>query len=386
MKVAIIGSGISGLYAANELIKRGYDVDIYEKNNIIGGRVKVVNFEGQDVVAGAGILRYKKDKLTYNFLKELKVDMHKYKTNISYTFEPLDILKCVDYLKNILLKIENKAENTNWFSLFRERSIFSKFGKTYLGQEEYKQFVKSCGYSDFEKADIIDTIYDYGFEDCVPGYEAVSIKWQQFLNNAYDKLKHSIHLNSPIKNITYTEDNKFIIKGEKYDKVILATDIVTIRKFLNNRIYKDIEGQSFVRLYVKLNKPLDLTSSFDFTEKPFQKIIEMNKEKNIYMISYSDNKIANHWKKVKNIKKEVKKGLKKIFGIDVRVLKHKLIYWKLGTHYYKPLKSIYKNRDEFLKIAQNPKENMYVIGEGFSKEQGWCEGALQSVQKILKEF
>jgi uncharacterized protein with NAD-binding domain and iron-sulfur cluster len=37
MKVAIIGSGISGLYTANELIKRGYEVNIYEKNNNIGG-------------------------------------------------------------------------------------------------------------------------------------------------------------------------------------------------------------------------------------------------------------------------------------------------------------------------------------------------------------
>lgn len=382
MKVAIIGSGISGLYTANELIKRGYEVNIYEKNNNIGGRVKVVDFEGQEVVAGAGILRYKKDKLTYKFLKELNVDMHKYKTNISYTFEPLNILKTVEYLKSILLK----KDKISWFSFFRERTTFSEFGKDYLGEEEYNHFVKSCGYSDFEKADVLDTIYDYGFEDCVPGYEAVSIKWNQFLNNIYDKLKHNIYLNSPIRNITYTEDNKFIIRSVKYDKVILATNIDTVRKFLKNRIYKDIQGQSFVRLYVKLNRSLKLSSSFVFTEKPFQKIIEMNKENNIYMISYSDNKIANDWKKVKNIKKEVKKGINKIFGTDVRVLKHKLIYWKLGTHYYKPLKSIYKDRNEFLQIAQHPKENMYIIGEGFSKEQGWCEGALESAEKILKEF
>jgi protoporphyrinogen oxidase len=385
MKVAIIGSGISGLYSGYKLKKKGYDIDIYEKNNIIGGRVKVVKFDDIDVVAGAGILRYNKDVLTYKFLKELNVNMNKYKANYSYTFDQYYILEFVEYLKKVLKNIE-KNINKEDFSIFRSKTIFSKFGKEYLGEETYDYFVKSCGFSDFEKADIIDTLYDYGFEDCVSGYEAVSIKWVEFLRNIYDKLQNNIHLKTPIKKIKYTEDNKFIIKDKIYDKVIISTDVNTIRKLIDDKIYKEIQGQTFVRLYVKLNKPLNLTTNFVITDKPFQKIIEMNKEKSIYMISYSDNKIANRWKYVKDIRKTVERGIKNIFGLDIKVLKHKLIYWKLGTHYYKPLKPIYKDRNEFLKIAQNPRQNMYIVGEGFSKEQGWCEGALQSVEKILKDF
>jgi len=378
MKIAIIGSGIAGLYMAYKLKKKkDYCIDIYEKNNIIGGRVKVVNFDNIDVVAGAGILRFKKDKLMYKLCRELNVKTNIYKTIFSYSFEnPLNILDVINELKKNLKFFEN-----------RNKIKFSNYAKNILGIKQYNKFVLSCGLSDFEKADVIDTIYDYGFDDCVSGYEAVSVKWQELLDSLYQILKNDIILNSPIKKIECTEDGKFIIKNIIYDKVIIATDINSIKEFfLKNKIYKNIEMQPFVRLYVKLNKPITGFKKIIITEKPFQKIIEINKEKCIYMISYSDNKIANKWKQVSDLKKVVKNGLKKIFGLDVKVLKSKLIYWKNGTHYFKPLPAEFENRDDFLKICQHPVENMYVIGEGFSRNQGWTEGALDSVEKIFKEI
>jgi hypothetical protein len=375
MKIAIIGSGISALYLAYKLKnKKNYQIDIYEKNNIIGGRIKVVKFENIDVVAGAGILRLKKDKLMYNLCSELKVKMNIYKNKFSYTFEnPLNILEIIERLK----------ENLKFFNE-RDKINFSRYAKSILGLKEYNKFVLSCGLSDFEKADVIDTIYDYGFDDCVSGYEAVSVRWNDLLNSLYKILKNDIHLSTPIKRIKHTEDGKFIIKNIIYDKVIISTNIDVIREyFFKDKIYKNINGQSFVRLYVKLNKPILGFDRIIITKTPFQKIIEINKEKCIYMISYCDNKVANKWKQVVNIKKVVKENLKKIFGIEFKVLKYKLIYWKLGTHYFKPLPNEYKNRDDFLKEAQNPRENMFIIGEGFSRNQGWTEGSLESVDKII---
>ena len=375
MKIAIIGSGIASLYMAYKLKKqKDYEIDIYEKNNIIGGRVKVVKFDGIDVVAGAGILRLKKDKLMYRLCRELEVTTNIYKTIFSYSFDdPLNILDIINELK-INLKFFNDRNKIN----------FSKYAKSILGTKKYNKFVLTCGLSDFEKADVIDTIYDYGFDDCVSGYDAVSVKWQELLDSFYEILKNDIILSSPVKKIEYTKDGKFIIKNTIYDKVIIATGIDSIREyFLKDKIYKNIEIQPFVRLYVKLNKPISGYKKIIVTEKPFQKIIEMDKEKCIYMISYCDNKIANKWKQVSDLKKVVKNGLKKIFGMDVKVLKSKLIFWKLGTHYFKPLPNEYKNRDEFLNIAQNPMKNMYVIGEAFSNNQGWTEGALESVNNII---
>ncbi|OFZ54265.1 MAG: phytoene dehydrogenase [Bacteroidetes bacterium RIFCSPHIGHO2_02_FULL_44_7] len=45
-KVAVIGSGLSGLYAANYLAKKGYAVEVFEKNDTHGGRSRVFSAAG----------------------------------------------------------------------------------------------------------------------------------------------------------------------------------------------------------------------------------------------------------------------------------------------------------------------------------------------------
>jgi site-specific DNA-adenine methylase len=37
----------------------------------------------------------------------------------------------------------------------------------------------------------------------------------------------------------------------------------------------------------------------------------------------------------------------------------------------------------FIKKAQNPKKNVYVVGECISTDQGWVEGAIQSVNDLI---
>ena len=58
-------------------------------------------------------------------------------------------------------------------------------------------------------------------------------------------------------------------------------------------------------------------------------------------------------------------------------------FWRIGTHYYDPLSNAYTSRDEFIKDAQNPMKNLYVVGEMISNNQGWTEGALESVKEIF---
>jgi hypothetical protein len=377
MKIAIIGSGISGLYLGNKLFDDNIDFDIYEKNSKIGGRVKIIRFDNIDVVAGAGIGRYNKDKLLYNLCKEFNVSIKEYTSKIFYTFNYINIL---DIIKKLEIISRNLTKED------RSGLSFSQFAKKNLEKDEYKKFILSCGYTDFLKADIIDTIYDYGFDDVISGMKAFSIKWNDLLENIYKKLKNHIILNKKVTNIVKLENNKFRIKTKIYDKIIFATDKYDFDILNPRKLYNNIKCQSFVRLYVKLNKNIEYYSGFIFTEKPFQKIIEIDKDKNIYMISYSDNNIADKWNKVENIKKEVEKGIKKIFNQNIKVLKHKLIYWNCGTHYFKPLSKNFENRDEFLEIVQNPVKNIFVVGEGLSKNQGWCEGGLESVKKIYEKI
>ena len=45
-----------------------------------------------------------------------------------------------------------------------------------------------------------------------------------------------------------------------------------------------------------------------------------------------------------------------------------------------------KNREQFIRAAQNPVPCMYVVGEMISRKQGWTEGALESVNAIISKF
>jgi monoamine oxidase len=73
-----------------------------------------------------------------------------------------------------------------------------------------------------------------------------------------------------------------------------------------------------------------------------------------------------------------------IYGGSLHIIALKSFYWPIGTHYYKPLNlALYKDRDEFIDIAQHPEKGILVVGEVVSKNQGWTEGALDSVKEVL---
>ena len=192
MKIAIIGSGIAGLFSGLIIKKSIKDaqITIFEKNDEIGGRIKTVNFEGQEVIAGAGIGR-RVDKLLYALCKNLNVTTNEYHAEFEHTSEPIDITKVLSFLK----------ENVCY--LLRDKDNFKEFATKILGKEIYSKFIFSTGETDYEKADVIDTIFDYGFENYTSsGFDAFSIKWNELLKSFEILLKDDIKLNKNIKKIS----------------------------------------------------------------------------------------------------------------------------------------------------------------------------------------
>jgi hypothetical protein len=61
-------------------------------------------------------------------------------------------------------------------------------------------------------------------------------------------------------------------------------------------------------------------------------------------------------------------------------------YWSVGTHYYAPLGDEFKTRGEFIRKAQHPMKGMVVVGEMVSRDQGWVEGALESVDAVTRDW
>lgn len=52
-RIAVIGAGMAGLAAANELTKAGFRVTVFEKEPTVGGRIKTASHEGQTIEGGA---------------------------------------------------------------------------------------------------------------------------------------------------------------------------------------------------------------------------------------------------------------------------------------------------------------------------------------------
>jgi hypothetical protein len=396
--IIIIGSGMSGLYSAYQILKYspGKSFIILEKykKNWIGGRTSNDVFYGTEIVTGAGIGRKKKDKLLYNLLHSFKFDTPEYTVNPqkSKLIQSVDI----NQIMNLLRKKYNDFKDV--------KLTFKQFATNILGIEEYKKFIISSGYSDYENEDAFETLYYYGMDDNSCCWKAFSVPWKKLVLKLYNYIgMEHFKFSSKVIKITKIEQQpcKFLIdveNGKKYlcNKVIIGSTIDTIRKLLPQKIYNDIEGQPFLRLYAKLTKssiPImkEYVKGFTFLPGPLQKIIPMDPDNGVYMIAYNDNNNTNSLKKHLQNNRENRELyqtlLEKSLGIpnnSIHIIAIKDYYWPIGTHYYKPLnKELYSSREEFIDKAQHPEKGILVVGEAVSRNQGWTEGALESVKDVV---
>jgi hypothetical protein len=397
--VIIIGGGISGLYSfykIKQLYKNKYKCLLLEKDNRLGGRAGNDDFHGAKVAIGAGILRKNKDKLLINLCKKLKVPLNEFTANINYdkiknTIPIINIIKTLNKLKSSMKTLPEKKKRNFTFKQY----FISIFGKKY-----YDNFKKTLGYTDYENEDMEEVINHYGMDDNVSGWKGYGLSWNTLIEKLVKCIgKKNIKVNTSVQKIKLENNDiyKITTNNKTYysKKIIIGTTIDTLKKLVKSNIYNNIGGQPFLRTYGIFEKKCILTlknavNSTTIVNSPLYKIIPINPDKGIYMIVYSDNKGALALKKyAKNTpvnRKYLSKMVSKSLGITpVCKLKDiKSFYWNIGTHYYKPLKKLkFKDRNEYIKMAQNPQKNMYVVGEMISHNQGWTEGAIESVEKIV---
>ena len=251
-------------------------------------------FYGAEIVTGAGVGRKEKDKLLINLMNEIGVKYKQYETTINYSkqFIPVNIIKIIKILKNDYNKHPELHNKT-----------FKDFFIQILGEKLYKTFIISTGYTDYENADLYETLYNYGMDDNEGGWTGLHIPWK----NMVDRLYHIIGKNHFKFSNDVVEINKinqkpclFQIKtdnGIVYDcnKVIIATTITGIQKLVpgassKTSLYQQIHGQPFLRLYAKFNKESaeimkKYVTSYTIVPGPLQKIIPMDTNKGVYMLS-----------------------------------------------------------------------------------------------------
>jgi hypothetical protein len=399
--IIIIGSGMSGLYSAYHIKQFSPNTSfmILEKykKNWIGGRTSNEIFYGTEIVTGAGIGRKSKDKLLHKLLSHFQLHTPEYivKPYQSKLVHSVDINNVMEHLRKE-------------YKTFKEKDryiTFKQFATKILGEKNYNNFIISAGYTDYENEDAFETLYYYGMEDNACCWKAFHVPWRKLVLKLYNDIgPNHFKFSSKVVGITKIRENpcRFLINvenGIQYlcNKVIVASTIDAITKLLPSYpIYNDIEGQPFLRLYAKFTKssiPIlkEYIKGFTFVPGPLQRVIPMNPDNGVYMIAYNDNNnsiaLKNNLQNIQSNRDLYEKLLEKSLGMpenSIHIIAIKDYYWPIGTHYYKPLnKKLYKNRQEFIYKAQHPEEGILVVGEAVSRNQGWTEGALESVKEVI---
>lgn len=381
----IIGSGIAGLYTAYNLLKRNIsNFIILERNDRVGGRIYTETFAGKKVVAGAGIGRYDKDILLKKLLKELSIETLEPQTTIREWINiPPKPKEIKNFIRNILSTIDTS-----------QKGSFEEVVTKQFGRDCVTQFAQYVGYTDFLHEDVRETIFHYGMEDNFEPFRTFHIDWDVLLSKLLEKIgSKRIYLRTEVVRLKKNYDDTFTIicRGKKTIKcrrVIFATDISLIHKvFPKNPLFSYIASQPFSRLYVQFSENSSkiikrCINKYTIVPSLFQKIIPITPEEGIYMIAYNDNKNALALRDFSV--REILDAIQFSLGINetLDIIQSRLFFWEVGTHYYRPY---YWEMDEWDKIMfeiQHPKNNVYTVGEAFSFNQGWTEGALESVENL----
>uniref|UniRef100_A0A6C0DRY1 Amine oxidase domain-containing protein n=1 Tax=viral metagenome TaxID=1070528 RepID=A0A6C0DRY1_9ZZZZ len=400
--VIIVGGGIAGLYSAYQIKKLSPKTSILilerDKRSWLGGRMNNVDFQGVSVVTGAGVGRKNKDHLLIDLCNKLKITYNEFpvKKHYSKTLIPIDIGKIISHLKSKYNKVRDSQKT------------FKEFAEPILGKDVYKNLLICSAYTDYENEDAYETLYYYGFDDNYKSWIALGIPWHKLVEKLAHKVgMENIKTSSNVVGIHKMDECEcgFLVElsnGKKFTclKTIIATTISSVKKLVPgadnpNSIYQQIHGQTFLRVYGKFDKASNEIMKREVPTQtivpgPLHRIIPMNENKGVYMIAYTDNDGAKQLKdKLENNEKnrEFFCGLlEKSLGLPSNSLHLKAIldfYWPIGTHYYEPLRELFKDRNQFIKAAQYPMPGMLIVGEMISRKQGWTEGALESVNAVV---
>ncbi len=152
MKVAVIGSGISGLSAAYFLSKK-YKVDLFEKEDRFGGHSHTIDIKLNEdinkILADIGFIVF--NKKTYpnliNFFKEIEVEIEKSNMSLSFMSKDIDLEYCGKGLKGIFSHKKNLF-NFDFFKMFLE---ILKFYKKSSKLNEFNEDISLGEYLDNEK-------------------------------------------------------------------------------------------------------------------------------------------------------------------------------------------------------------------------------------------
>ena len=273
MKVAVIGSGISGLSAAYFLSKK-YKVDLFEKEERFGGHSHTIDIkldkDTDKILADIGFIVF--NKKTYpnliNFFKEIDVEIEKSNMSLSFMSKDIDLEYCGKGLKGIFSHKKNLF-NFDFFKMFLEiLKFYKKSSKLkefnedislgeYLVNEKHSEYfinyhlipmvsaIWSMPPYDAKKMPIkffMKFFQNHGLFNLRkrPQWYTVKNRSRQYVNKVIEKISGEHFKNYKIKKIKRISNFVRIFYGSEneyfdYDKVIIATHADEAKKMIEDK-------------------------------------------------------------------------------------------------------------------------------------------------------
>lgn len=398
----IIGAGIAGLYMAYKYHSKypNEKIILLEKSDRLGGRV----------------LSYHKNNIKYEIGAGRFADHHKYIIKLIKEFNLHDKIYPIKNDKDYINKT-NKTLIKNQFN-----TLLEKINKLIKHKKDYnKKTIKELLVTKIEKELLKQLINHYEYYSEIEHYSAeyaYYVNNTQFNNSQFYVLGGGLEqlvkqLEKKIKpytkiikkqNVTEIKfDNGIfhITTNKKYEtpKLLLAIPNNGIKniKFSSNikmtHITKHIATEPLFRIYAKysINKTTGKVWFQDtgkiVTNSPIKYIIPINRQQGTIMISYTDGKYASDMikrSKKMDLEKYINNEIQKLFGDIPDAIWMRFYYWDIGCHYWKKLGT--KDVQHITKKILQPynDKKMFVVGETYSKQQAWIEGALESVEECIK--
>lgn len=386
--IVIIGGGISGLFFLHKMHQK-YPKDkiiLYEKSEHIGGKLKTQYDKSNNILYESGPWRISsKHKYMIQLCKDLDISLEKIYIKDFYNFEKYQI--------NPIQKDPNLS---SYDSLLFEKD------KQYADKIENKS-----GYNELLKMSSMINAYNVKKkqEDYFYLKNGFSMLIQQLSKNISIFIKTKCLLKNIKKKSNYfdiliqerkgsNDFNQYMIKSKI---VILAIPSESIEKicFINSHIeplLASVSPLSLNHIYAFSDKKPTIQNDSQFhmyTNNSLSQIISSVYHNNWFQISYSAGKIADYWNRLCLghsilFKKKLDLFCKQLFHFIP--IQYKNYYWENAIHYWKPSFQFNLMKSYFLSLYPNPSSlpNLYIIGESFSKNQGWCEGALETVYDLIE--
>ena len=257
MKIAVIGSGISGLSAAYFLSKY-HKVDLYEQKNHFGGHSYTYDIKEEDKIVPVDLGFIVFNELTYpnliNFFNELNVPFEKSNMSFSVSIKNTNVEYGGSGLNAIFANKLN-IFNFNFLKMIREIISFYKQApsllKSNIEEETLGNYLERSNLSkyfiDYHIIPMVAAIWSMPFSKAKemplklflnffinhglfrlknrPQWYTVTNRSRSYVKKILDKISGEIFKNYKINNISRSDDNIRISIGNEhldYDHVVLA--------------------------------------------------------------------------------------------------------------------------------------------------------------------